>query len=36
LGIIDFLTEYSNKKLLENKIKSKWSRVDELEISAID
>jgi hypothetical protein len=36
LGIIDFLTEYNTAKNLENTIKSKWSRVDKNEISAVD
>mmetsp|Transcript_23875 Transcript_23875/g.36555 ORF Transcript_23875/g.36555 Transcript_23875/m.36555 type:complete len:108 (+) Transcript_23875:1977-2300(+) len=36
LGLIDFLTEYSHKKLLENELKAKYHGVDSIEISAID
>ena len=35
-GLIDFLTEYSTKKMMENELKSKIHGVDQLEISAID
>ena len=35
-GVIDFLTEYSSIKLLENEMKSKLHGVDQLEVSAID
>ena len=36
IAIIDFLTKYSNLKLLENEFKSKVHRVDKMAISAID
>jgi len=36
IGIIDFLTKFSNFKMLENEIKSKVHGVDSLEVSAID
>ena len=36
LGLIDFLTEYSNKKFIENKVKAKYSGVSSYAISAID
>ena len=36
LGIIDFLTKYTDLKLLENEVKSKYYHVDKMEISAID
>ena len=36
LGIIDFLTKYTNLKLLENEIVSTIGQVDKREVSAID
>ena len=36
IAIIDFLTKFSNLKLLENEFKSKVHRVDKMAISAID
>ena len=36
LGLIDLLTKYSTGKLMENELKSKLARVDQMEISAID
>ena len=36
IGVIDFLTKYSNLKYLENQTKAKLAGVDNKEISAID
>ena len=36
LGLIDFLTEYSVTKLVENRVKSTLAQVDKSHISAID
>ena len=36
IGIIDFLTNYNNKKYFENQIKSKYHHVDSSQVSAID
>ena len=36
IGLIDFLTKYTNLKLLENEIVSTIGQVDKREVSAID
>ena len=36
IGLIDFLTKYEGVKLLENEVKAKINRVDNIEVSAID